>query len=436
MEADSHSPKAFAPGGNSRVGVARPLAHGYEGSSRGHRLQADSIGDLDMIGSRGLRVAVLLGAFVSGQHDLWRECRELGVDITLLGTDASPYPSGGIPWHVERPTGIPVETLRPVRLGFSRSHHWWGYHRLGPILRQVQPRVLHVASEPWGIGVIQSLALRELGRTDARISVHGADNIWWHGHALEQKARGAVLRVVLPRLDGYCSWNEEGVSLAVDHGLRSSVPTAVLPAVVPHPRRFPAVSRDERTRLRESLGLPRHRVIVSFIGRLSPEKGVFDLLDAVRHLHSDAYVAIWGSGTLAQDVAVHAAQARNRIGFFGSLDPDEVPAALSASDIIVVPSRTTVELKEQFGRIVLEAMLASRPVIAYSTGSLPELVGSAGVLVDEGDVAALATAIDALAQDDRQRARLAVHANERAAAYHPKKLARALVRYWEEMARP
>jgi glycosyltransferase involved in cell wall biosynthesis len=94
---------------------------------------------------------------------------------------------------------------------------------------------------------------------------------------------------------------------------------------------------------------------------------------------------------------------------------DDVPRLLSACDVVVHPS----VLAEPFGRVLVEAMLASRPVIATRAGGVPEVVtdGETGVLVPPGDARILGEALEALRRDAIRSATLAsrgaAHARER-----------------------
>ncbi|MGH9848677.1 MAG: glycosyltransferase, partial [Blastocatellia bacterium] len=65
-------------------------------------------------------------------------------------------------------------------------------------------------------------------------------------------------------------------------------------------------------------------------------------------------------------------------------------------DVIVVPSKTTPRWKEQFGRVIAEAMGASCVIVGYSSGSIAEVVDTAGLTVAEGNAEGLIEAIGAL----------------------------------------
>ena len=157
---------------------------------------------------------------------------------------------------------------------------------------------------------------------------------------------------------------------------------------------------------------------VGFIGRFVPEKGIADLLGFGPRL------LCAGEGPLAPDLRAAGAELVRASGLGG------LAAALASMGVLVAPSRTTRRWCEQFGRMVVEAMAAGVPVVAYDSGSLPEVVGDAGILVPEGDVAGLHAAVDqALQERDlwaaRGRARARVRYTWPAVAERQERLYRA-----------
>jgi glycosyltransferase involved in cell wall biosynthesis len=93
-------------------------------------------------------------------------------------------------------------------------------------------------------------------------------------------------------------------------------------------------------------------------------------------------------------------------------------------------------LKEQFGRVVVEAMLAGTAVVAYRTGAIPEVAGDGAVLVEENDIAGLSKAIRRLAEDRALREGVAASGRARALElFHPEVLAERLVQLWDEILR-
>jgi len=84
--------------------------------------------------------------------------------------------------------------------------------------------------------------------------------------------------------------------------------------------------------------------------------------------------------------------------------------------VLVVPSRTRPNWKEQFGRVIVEAMACGVPVIGSSSGAIPDVIGDAGLIVPEGDRAALAGALRGLMSDPDRRRDLAERGRARVLA--------------------
>jgi len=82
-----------------------------------------------------------------------------------------------------------------------------------------------------------------------------------------------------------------------------------------------------------------------------------------------------------------------------------MPAYLNALDVLVLPSRTTPRWKEQFGRVIVEALACGVPVVGSDSGHIPRLINDigGGVIFPEGDIEALAESIDELLSNPGQR---------------------------------
>jgi glycosyltransferase involved in cell wall biosynthesis len=91
-----------------------------------------------------------------------------------------------------------------------------------------------------------------------------------------------------------------------------------------------------------------------------------------------------------------------------------MPSVYRAADVVVVPSKSIPHWQEQFGMVVAEAMASGLPVIGSDSGAIPEVLGSAGVVVRAGSVPALTEALDSLLADDAARRRMGAAARRRA----------------------
>ena len=144
-------------------------------------------------------------------------------------------------------------------------------------------------------------------------------------------------------------------------------------------------------------GIPRGRRIL-YAGRLARDKGIDDLYVAFSRLRHDCPADLvlvgpdYGFKPPAESAGVHA---------LGALDRKSLVAAYQHCDLLVLPSS-----HEGFGIVLLEAMAAGKPVIAYDNSSQPELVrdGENGLIVPTGDSQRLAIAMQQIL-DNRDLAR-------------------------------
>jgi glycosyltransferase involved in cell wall biosynthesis len=88
-----------------------------------------------------------------------------------------------------------------------------------------------------------------------------------------------------------------------------------------------------------------------------------------------------------------------RVTFRGWGPPSEVADFVRSLDALILLTRTTPHVKEQFGRVILEAQSCGVPVIGSSCGAIPDVVGDGGWIVPERDHDALARLLDALVVD-------------------------------------
>lgn len=143
------------------------------------------------------------------------------------------------------------------------------------------------------------------------------------------------------------------------------------------------------------------RFVVGYVGGLHRYKGVRDLPPAIDRCEEPVYLVLAGDGP---ERAALEAEFGDDATLLGSLPYDHVPAVYHAADAIVLPSYT-----EGLPRVVLEAQATGTPVVATDVGGVPEVVADreTGLLVEPGDVAGLAGAIDDLAGDADLRERIA-----------------------------
>lgn len=145
--------------------------------------------------------------------------------------------------------------------------------------------------------------------------------------------------------------------------------------------------------------------VLAYVGRLSPEKYAFDLLEAFR-IVSEAFpghrlLVVGGDGPLKAEFLERAGAVgvRDRILVRSDLDSGEMVSVLAAADVVLAPHG---------GYSLLEAALAGAPIVAYDYEWHPELIrdGQNGILVPYRDASAMGRAAVALLRDPERAARL------------------------------
>jgi glycosyltransferase involved in cell wall biosynthesis len=152
---------------------------------------------------------------------------------------------------------------------------------------------------------------------------------------------------------------------------------------------------------------------VVFAGRLSPEKGVDTLIEAVGRVTGPVRLDVAGEGPDRERLeAVAARVGEGRVRFLGRLASEAMDALIGEALAVVLPSRWY----ENQPMIVLEAFARGVPVVASNLGGTPELVrhGTDGFLVPPDDSAALASALQALLSDPARARAMGKTARERA----------------------
>jgi glycosyltransferase involved in cell wall biosynthesis len=171
-------------------------------------------------------------------------------------------------------------------------------------------------------------------------------------------------------------------------------------------------SRGTGARVRGELGLRHDDLVVTTLSALRPEKNVEAAIDALallRDAHPRARLVIVGDGP-------HAAPIRRRAAPLGSAvvlagHRDDPMAVLDATDVLVHPSLT-----DAFPTTLLEAMVASVPVVATGVGGIPEMIedGESGILVAPPPSAPrLAASLSRLLRDPDHRAKLSAGGRRR-----------------------
>src|SRR6202043_3652117 len=178
---------------------------------------------------------------------------------------------------------------------------------------------------------------------------------------------------------------------------------------------------------REKFGLPRRFILL--VGRLVPEKGVFDLLQAYakleRCLRSEVGLVFAGDGASRDELAQQAGRiSPGTVCFPGFAQREDLAALYALADLLVLPTHS-----DPWGLVVNEAMACGLPIIVTSVaGCSADLVedGWNGYVVPPRDVEKLSMAIDSVTRQHELRKKMSAHSLERIQSYSPEACAAGL----------
>ena len=304
-------------------------------------------------------------------------------------------------WWYEEGRRIDVsvdETWRVGRTVFTGNGTRYAYLTglLGS-LRRAPPDVIDLFEEPFSVVALQTLVARALLAPAAALVFYSAVNV----HRTWRWPYRAIEHLVLRHADGAHTPNQDAANILRAKGFARERPVRVIPIGVDAERfasASPAALRD----------VPRPRI--GFVGRFEPVKGLDVLLDAFSRLNRR------GSLVLAGDGSQRSRLRGPGVHVFAPIAFEVLPSFVKALDVVVLPSVTIPPLhREQFGRVLIEAMAAGVPVIGSTSGGIAEVIGDAGSIVPERDAAALAGAIAKLLDDDQLRGRLIQRGRQRVA---------------------
>lgn len=276
--------------------------------------------------------------------------------------------------------GFAARALRAARAGLS----------LARFLRSWKPDIVHFfLPEAYLVGAPIALAVSSAKRVVSRRSLNDYQAKHPALARLERALHGRMRASLGNSAAVTAQLIAEGAPAARVHLIRNGIDLA----------------RFERPRARDAvraeLGAAPDAVAIACVANLIPYKGHADLIDALARLPGDPPWELWCAGRddgIGASLAERAAGLGGRVKFLGARD--DVPDLLAAADIGVLASH-----EEGFPNAVLEAMAARLPVVATSTGGIPEAVddGRTGLLVPVRGPAELGAALALLIGDARLR---------------------------------
>jgi len=185
-------------------------------------------------------------------------------------------------------------------------------------------------------------------------------------------------------------------------------------------RRF-RPDKSLRELYRRKLGIKEEEVIILYVGRLVKEKGIYEIIHAVKEIesicsHIPFRLLMVGNGPELKSLLerIELLGIQDRVLIIQGLPYSEIPAIHNVGDIMVLPSIPQQRWQEQLGMVLIESMATGNAVISTYSGSIPEVVGDAGILIQPADHVSLYKALNLLLRSEELRKELGTKALTRA----------------------
>ncbi|MBI4790943.1 MAG: glycosyltransferase family 4 protein [Chloroflexi bacterium] len=344
-----------------------------------------------------MRVLMVSKACIVGQYQtkLQALARHPDLELTVV---VPPF------WQDERGV-VPLERghtdgyrLQVEPLTLNGHFHLHFYPTLPNLMRRLRPHIVHIDEEPYNFATYhaaraaQSVQAKTIFFTWQNIKRHYPPPFAWFQAYVFRRAAYAI------------AGNREAAEVLRAKNYHG--PMRVIPQFGLDPDQFTPnhTARSANAPFR-----------IGYIGRFVEEKGLEVLVRAVAGLQGDWELQLLGGGPLKSKLKTWAQdlQIADRVRIDKWLPSAEMPAYYRQLDLLVLPSLTCRNWKEQFGRILTEAMACEVPVIGSDCGEIPNVVGDAGLLVPEGDASALRAQIESLCSNPERRATLGARGRAR-----------------------
>ncbi|MBN1993425.1 MAG: glycosyltransferase family 4 protein [Anaerolineae bacterium] len=315
------------------------------------------------------------------------------VDLTVVVPPSWDDPRGGVRLEKVHTQGYEMIVSPMV---FNGNYHFHFYPKLRQIVRRIRPDVFHIDEEPYNLATFQAMRLAR--------SAHAKTVVFsWQNLLRRYPPPFSFMEsYVLKHANALLVGNSEAGQVWQRKGYRGPI------YLIPQFGVDPAIYyRHQRPLRRERRSIVEYRsarrpsqpaLAIGYVGRLVEEKGLEVLFLAASKLVGPWTIQILGDGPererlekMGQWLGISG-----RVTFDQKMPTHHLPHYFSGLDILVLPSLSRANWKEQFGRVLIEAMACDVIPVGARSGAIPEVIGEAGLTFAEGDVEELRAQLQSL----------------------------------------
>jgi len=343
-----------------------------------------------------------LAQFATAQNK-FREISRLGADLTVV----SPARWAGTDRELLRVRADGYEVrLHKCWVSSTRSIRWGNHLYFYPGISRI------IGGETWDLVLIDeepfNLATYHSLRASFKRRIPTIFTTYQNIDKSYPPPFNFFERYVFEHASGAIAFNSESLDVLRRRGfsrLAAYIPTGVDSTVF---------RKQDAAVLRRDLA-PEGSFVVGFVGRIDLSKGLDTLVRAFALLPENSVLVLAGSGPYEASLNRLALSLglTERIRWVPWVDSGRVAEYMNAFDVLVLPSRTCSNWKEQFGRVLAEAMSCETCVVGSDSGDIPNVIGDAGIVFHEGKEHELAGHIRRLMGDHLLRKNLGCRGRQR-----------------------
>jgi len=348
------------------------------------------------------------------------------LDVNVIVPKFVPKKEGGVSyWRVF--TGryekrYPDQTFSPdyniillkMRLAGKSAHSYKGLFKT---LSKLNPDVVQIYDVPWGAVVTQVILWKKLFKKKTKIVLYDFENID-DPHKEEFLYSLFYYKLLqkfnIKNLDGLLAGTKEVENILRKKSFKK--PAYVMGNGIDET----VFKKKDVSKLRKELGLE-NSFVIGFSGQFIEQKGILTLIDAASLIKDkNIKLLLIGFGIFTPKIKEYLKKKGlqdKALVVDKKLGP-LVADYINCMDVMVIPSETTKYWKEQFGRVNAETMLCEVPAIGSSSGSIPEVLGEAGLIFKEKNPEDLKEKIVKLMNDKELRKKMVKKGKEIALKYY------------------
>jgi glycosyltransferase involved in cell wall biosynthesis len=285
-------------------------------------------------------------------------------------------------------------------MALNGNFHLHYYPQLGKIMREIRPEIVHIDEEPYNFATFQAMRLARKQKASALFFTW--QNLYRNYPPPFRQMELYNYHHATFALAG----NRDAQNILRRKGFQGLI------RIVPQFGFDTEIYRRSEPRPARVAGAA---FTLGYLGRLVESKGLTLLVEALASLPEYCRLVLIGDGPMKNtlEAQAHRLGVRERITFKPGVPTYEVPIELQHMDVLILPSLTRPNWKEQFGRVLAEAMACETPVIGSDSGEIPHVIGEAGLVFTEGNAQELAFCVRRLLDDPKLYATLASRGRQR-----------------------